>query len=57
MCPEMSGNHQMSGMERAFDHSERTFHQGAGPADRPVSSFIFFREGSAADRSFHGFID
>jgi hypothetical protein len=25
--PEMSGNHQMSGMERAFDHSERTFHQ------------------------------
>jgi hypothetical protein len=27
MRPEMGSNHQMTGVERAFDHSERTFHQ------------------------------
>ena len=57
MRPEMRGNHQMTGMERAFDHRARTFHQRAGSADRPVSSFIFFRNGSASNRSLHGFID
>ena len=56
MRPEMSGNHQMAGVEDPFDYSERPFDQRSDSADSAVSALIFYGDWMTPDGSSHGFV-
>lgn len=56
MSSEVGGNHQMAGVEDAFDDSERSFDQRTDSADGAVSALIFCGDGMTPDGSPHGLV-